>query len=760
MSTTDWLKKMGRTAGHPAVRTWMLSSLMFVLALGPPAHADVANWSSSDLDVWFYSNAGSPGGNAYGASWIGGLAIDPETQDFEPHESPYSPSRHSTLLVAFDTSSQITAGLATSRYAISSVTVTVRMWNDQGATANGMIYYDDTPDTRAELLADYLAGDVDSARPIELFGAGFGNDYTGFEFGGSNTGPPLVDEVTSPFAAEGNAAYPIVGSSAQPGQYVDVSNHLTGGFSSTEPGRFTEPFEVEPWAVGQTSLAVGAEVPDNTTFTFSLDLEAPGVADYVRRSLAGGGLGLFVSSLHSTTQFGLSGAYPRWYTKEAVGSFPGAMAPTLAIEYSFVDESLPGDYDGNGAVEPADFDKWKTEFGMAVAVPGSGSDGNADGIVNAADYNVWRNYLGSGGGAGSAAERAGASSPPILAVPEPTTFALLSCLTTILGVCGLRRRRCNPQPTVRDRRRGFTIIELLVVIAIIGILVALLLPAIQAAREAARRCQCQNNLKQIGLATLNFEQTNRHLPPPKVIVPGAVLTAAPTFQRSGSLFVVLLPYLEEATRFAAYAPEEAVNSAKNLAISGEPVEPYLCPSMQLPRTVPDQNCDEELAAGSYMISSRTDYFQFAELDGAFANPRTVAGVGDTVVVLPYDLGIQQILDGTSKTLLVGEINYGLAEMIWTSCSQQNGSPKWGDQTWAEGYWALAWGHMAGEKPELYNSSKFLPPFSSRTFRSDHPGGVQFVMLDGSVRFLSDSSSPEVRRALVTRAGGEADHGIE
>jgi hypothetical protein len=182
--------------------------------------------------------------------------------------------------------------------------------------------------------------------------------------------------------------------------------------------------------------------------------------------------------------------------------------------------------------------------------------------------------------------------------------------------------------------------------------------------------------------------------------------------------------------------------------------------MQMPRTVPDLSCGEELAAGSYMISSRTDYFQYADLDGAFQNPRSVQGRGGTLVVLPYDLGMQDILDGTSKTLLVGEINYGLPEMIWTNCSQQNGSPKWGDQTWADGYWALAWGHMAGGQPRLYNSREFLPPFSNRVFRSDHPGGVQFVLLDGSVQFLSDSSSAEIRLALVTRAGSETNRQIE
>ena len=109
---------------------------------------------------------------------------------------------------------------------------------------------------------------------------------------------------------------------------------------------------------------------------------------------------------------------------------------------------------------------------------------------------------------------------------------------------------------------------------------------------------------------------------------------------------------------------------------------------------------------------------------------------------------------------MGEINYGVQAMAWTNCPALNGTPMWGDQTWAHGYWALAWGHMAAKFPGLYNNStEYVPPHSNRSFRSDHPGGVQFVFVDGSVQFISEDSSPEVRRALVTRAGDEVDHTI-
>ena len=283
--------------------------------------------------------------------------------------------------------------------------------------------------------------------------------------------------------------------------------------------------------------------------------------------------------------------------------------------------------------------------------------------------------------------------------------------------------------------------ELLVVIAIIGMLVALLIPAVQAARECSRRVACKNNLKQIGLAVQNYHSAKGHLPPPKI--------GGGQFNALGGTFVALLPYLEESVRFDSYDQTKAVDDPKNLSITGKPVDIYLCPTMALPRAVPELESGERLGPGSYLISSRTDYANFTTLDGAFENPSDDG---------TYTLGMQHITDGTSKTLLVGEINYGVQKMLWTNHAPLNGTSMWGDQTWAHGYWALAWGHMAAKFPGLYNNStEYVPPHSNRSFRSDHPGGVQFVFVDGSVQFISEDTSPEVRRALVTRAGDEVDH---
>ncbi len=632
------------------------------------------------MDSFFYTNAVGPGTRALGPTFANAFDIDEGSGEFLPHTLA-DPARLGMSLVAFDTSPQITQGLAPSLYQINSVSLTLTM-------KTGGITYDDTPDTRAEVLG---LEDGDPGRPVELYGVGLTSDYTGYEFSNTISGPPLFDEKTHPASGPNGAyvAYPIVGDSSQPGKYVDVSNSVTGGESETDGT--TAAFGPTPWAIGKLDLSPGQTVPDNSTFTFTLDLSLPGVREYVQESLAKGALGVMYSSLHSTGEFGAGGGYPQWFLRESTG-FPyfATSPPTLTIEYEIVADVLPGDYDGSGAVDGADYAKWKLDFGQSVSTPGDEADGNGDGVVDAADYTYWRDHL-SSSGSGSMAG---------IPVPEPAALALCGWLTALLAVGGLRKHRTE-QPVARDlcrtgpawdtsalgreRSRAFTLVELLVVIAIIGILVAMLLPAIQAAREAARRTECQNNLKQIGLATHNFADSNGHLPPPKL--------DNTTFSALGSTFVVLLPYLEESNRFDQYDMAKSADDPTNLPITGEPISVYLCPSMQLPRTIPERACGEKLGPGSYMISSRTEYGKYAHLDGAFDNPSSNHA---------YSLDYRQITDGTSKTLLVGENDYGLDGYDWEKCADLNGTPRGGDQTWAQGYWFEAWGHI---NYEVYSTSK-------------------------------------------------------
>ena len=206
--------------------------------------------------------------------------------------------------------------------------------------------------------------------------------------------------------------------------------------------------------------------------------------------------------------------------------------------------------------------------------------------------------------------------------------------------------------------------------------------------------------------------------------------------------------MEQTAAFDQFDPTKTVDDPHNIPVVTSTIDTYLCPSMALPQEARDPDCGPPLAPGSYITSTRTTYFGFGKLDGAFANP---SGDGQ------YDLGIRQITDGTSRTLLVGEICYVHEGKVAANCSGAISSPGSADYAWADGYWALSWGHMAAQFPGLYNNPvDYQTPHSSRTFRSDHPQGVQFVMLDGSVHFIDDSVSSDIRRALVTRAGGEVE----
>ncbi len=309
------------------------------------------------------------------------------------------------------------------------------------------------------------------------------------------------------------------------------------------------------------------------------------------------------------------------------------------------------------------------------------------------------------------------------------------------------------KPTASRATRGFTLVELLVVIAIIGILIALLLPAVQVAREAARRCSCRINLKQIGLATQNYHDVNRHLPPPKAGDAGDKVEL-------GGTLIVLLPYLEESSLYDTYDFLQPITAPINSPVTTTTVETYLCPSMRSPTLGPKEDAPA-LGAGSYLISTSTHYGGLTDLDGAFAN---------VVKATPYRLALKDVTDGASKTLFAGEINYAF-EPLERVPSLAN--PDGLGFAWAKGYWILAWGVMSTpsesapgeddlyipqERDELYalfnNNTKPKTPDSRRTFRSDHVRGVQFVMLDGSVRFIPTDTDPAVRRALVTRAGDE------
>lgn len=733
----------GRRAARLACRAALVGLVWLGSELAKSAPTTVT-MMAPQIDTFMYHNAEGPGERPDIPTFIGGYELNEDKTALLPF-GPGSPARVAMNLSAFDTTTvEIPTGLYPSQYRVTSAKVTFKMKSTTGQP----LLFRTTPFDHAEMVSDLAAGAVDTARPMELYGVGFREGFVGFNFGSPPDALPRFGEGDWPFSASdgGSPMFPIDVDPLRAGKYRDATNSVPGGFSATEPDGSTEPFNPVPFAIGTTNLAPGSVIPSNTTFSFDLNLADPGVLCYVQNSLADGGLGVILSTLHSAVQPGTPGSvgYPQWYNKESASSGGAKQPATLSLTYEIVDP-LPGDYDCDGDVDGTDLVVWQRDLGDLIHPLGSAADGDKSGDIGPGDLAAWGSHLGMTHATATGSANVGS-------VPEPASGALAAAA---LGLGFAATRRCHRPAAVRAKRRraGFTLVELLVSIAIIGVLVALLLPAVQAARECSRRMGCKNNLKQIGLAVQNYASSQGRLPPPNA------LDNQVTSEKGGTL-VLLLPYLEEANRFARYDLSKNVDDAVNLPITSGPIAPYLCPSMVLQRSVPETACGEELGPGSYVISTRTKYDvdvvmnDDLDLDGAFSKPpRTGA----------YQLSWKDILDGTTNTLLIGEINYNNIAQKWSGCGGMNGTVKWGDQTWARGYWALSWGHMALDDPDYYglfnNSQDFKGSYSLRTYRSDHPGGVQFAMLDGSVQFLRTEADPVVRGALVTRAGGEADHQV-
>ncbi|MGQ0635638.1 MAG: DUF1559 family PulG-like putative transporter [Planctomycetaceae bacterium] len=286
-------------------------------------------------------------------------------------------------------------------------------------------------------------------------------------------------------------------------------------------------------------------------------------------------------------------------------------------------------------------------------------------------------------------------------------------------------------------RRGFTLIELLVVIAIIGVLVSLLLPAVQQARESARRTQCSNNLKQIGLAFHNYHDTFTMFPNSEVGGTGTLARA--------SAFAAILPYLDQAPAWGLYNFSLGNSDLANQRVVSMRIPVYLCPTATFRRQVPISGCDtNDRAPGTYAVSTGSSDPWGPE---GGAPPHN----GAIVSVRSGRTRMGNITDGTSRTLLAGESAWNFPDYMFTS-GPCNGQVRWGFSYWASPY-PLATAFST--QPPL--NPKRLDGDSNRLarFRSEHAGGVvNFLYCDGSVRYLTEYVSQSVLDALATRAGGE------
>ncbi|MCA9188846.1 MAG: hypothetical protein R3E01_04335 [Pirellulaceae bacterium] len=239
--------------------------------------------------------------------------------------------------------------------------------------------------------SDYVA-DFDDGRPIELFGVGFRNGFTGFAFEGGTA--ELFGETSSFSVSPGvfQASRSVFAADHRSDTVVDVSNNV----------RLLE--SVFPWAIAVSdTIESGGVVPRDSELEFEIDLADAAISQYLHDGLDHGGIFLALSSLAPASQSGPV-TYPVIYLQ--AGNV--ALGPTAVLELTFADDVL-GDYNGNGTVDAADYTIWKDTFGTTADLS---ADGNANGVVDAADYTVWKDRFG-------ASANSATTSPSATTVPEP-----------------------------------------------------------------------------------------------------------------------------------------------------------------------------------------------------------------------------------------------------------------------------------------------------------------------------------------------------
>jgi prepilin-type N-terminal cleavage/methylation domain-containing protein/prepilin-type processing-associated H-X9-DG protein len=322
-------------------------------------------------------------------------------------------------------------------------------------------------------------------------------------------------------------------------------------------------------------------------------------------------------------------------------------------------------------------------------------------------------------------------------------------------------------PGAMKFKTGFTLIELLVVIAIIGMLVALLLPAVQAAREAARRTQCSNNIRQLGLAAHNFADVKKHFPSS---VRPAGLTPLPRI--AGMLLV--LPYLEEDNAFRAYNRTKNWNDAANLPVVSRAIPTLLCPSSPNPQRL------DGLPEGNPWrpdVAAPTDYSPTIGVDKRLKDAGLVDYDGKGLLPKNETPRIRDATDGLSHTIMYAESAgrpylYRQGKQIGDLNTFRVNAGGWCrpasdfsvDGSSYDGATAPGPCAINCTNGEDFANTPFPHPYYGAEGTSEayafHTGGANFVFGDGSVRLISADINIREFARLVTRAGGEITAPIE
>jgi prepilin-type N-terminal cleavage/methylation domain-containing protein/prepilin-type processing-associated H-X9-DG protein len=273
---------------------------------------------------------------------------------------------------------------------------------------------------------------------------------------------------------------------------------------------------------------------------------------------------------------------------------------------------------------------------------------------------------------------------------------------------------------------GFTLIELLVVISIIAVLIALLLPAVQMAREAARRTQCRNNLMQLILAVHNYEQSHEVLPPGAVNPDGPIKNEPKGYHFSW--MVQILPFIDQNNVHKHFNFDVGLYDPANSTARGVPLEVFVCPS--------------EMSAEQINNAGPSNYA------GCHHDVEAqIAADNHGVFFLNSRIRMERIDDGASNTLFLGEKLIEQGHLGWASgtpATLRNTGSKLNTHTIPP---------IRLARPLAGNAATAPDTTSVGGFSSYHPGGVQFAFGDGSVRFVSDNASITVLQKLAHRADG-------
>ena len=355
-----------------------------------------------------------------------------------------------------------------------------------------------------------------------------------------------------------------------------------------------------------------------------------------------------------------------------------------------------------------------------------------------------------------------------------------------------RLMQCHP---LKRQHGGFTLVELLVVIAIIGILIALLLPAVQAAREAARRTQCANNIRQNGLAVLNFEETFGTLPAgatygrkDTVTAPGGTdmfgYAYGPTTSSARteySLFLLILPFIEASPIYDQYNFLSEGGIYGNEDLARLQLESYVCPSNDAQgRTRGGRRFARSNYAGSFGSSTQAPLSvnRHFNNDSSHSWESYDAPDMETDGVFRVQQGnggrkLKTITDGTSKTAMISEILAGQVDVVTSPEGKEPGDRGDARGTWVHVWMGTAsythwltpnsssgdamWQVMCVDMPEHGLPCDYQPKRGKDNHaaaRSDHPGGVNVAFVDGHVNFFQDTIDLQFWRALSTYRRGE------